>query len=155
VPLPVISGRPGSSSNRFRGSAAFFRIFAWHAFLGLRSFVRKLSDLRRQGDKPRFLAIVPHHQLCSRIATRDQTSFGLPSSVLSNSRPLPSLSANSLENRNIELRDKPRFVGLILNRDKRGFVSERKRRIFPFVFVFRAQLPFFRLGSPRHKSFVP
>jgi len=59
VPLPVISGRPGSSSNRFRGSAAFFRILAWHAFSGLRSFVRKLSDLRRQGDKPRFLAIVP------------------------------------------------------------------------------------------------
>ena len=125
VPLPVISGRPGSSSNRFRGSAAFFRILAWHAFSGLRSFVRKLSDLRRQGDKPRFLAIVPHHQLCSRIATRDQTSFGLPSSVLSNSRPLPSLSANSLENRNIELRDKPRFVGHILNWDKRGFVSEK------------------------------
>src|SRR5271166_5946017 len=31
-------------------------------------------------------------------------------------------------------RDKPRFVGLILNRDKRGFVSEPKRRIISVCF---------------------
>jgi len=31
-------------------------------------------------------------------------------------------------------RDKPRFVGLILNRDKRGFVAEPKRRIISVYF---------------------